>query len=82
MPGRALLLIRINLAVGMIGSEDNPFTLKYGEVLIVGMIGTIVVRFRPAGMVRALCERGEILTTSAATFAQWTNLPACPEARA
>jgi hypothetical protein len=50
----ALLLIWINLAVGIIGSEDNPANWMYGGVLAVGMIGAILARFRPHGMARAL----------------------------
>ena len=50
----AFLLIWINLAVGIIGSEDHPANLMYGGVLAVGIIGAVIVRFQPHGMVRAL----------------------------
>ena len=50
----AFLLIWINLAVGIIGSEDNPANLMYGGVLAVGIIGAAIARFRPRGMARAL----------------------------
>jgi hypothetical protein len=50
----AFLLIWINLAVGIIGSEDNPANLMYGGVLAVGIIGAVIGRFEPHGMVRAL----------------------------
>jgi hypothetical protein len=50
----AFLLIWINLAVGIIGSEDNPANLMYGGVLTVGIIGALIARFRPDGMARAL----------------------------
>ena len=50
----AFLLIWINLAVGMIGSEDNPANLMYGGVLAVGIIGAVIARFEPYGMARAL----------------------------
>jgi hypothetical protein len=49
-----LLLIWGNLAVGFIGSEDNPANLLYGAVLAVGLIGAIAARFRPLGMSRAM----------------------------
>lgn len=49
-----LLLIWGNLAVGFIGSENNPANLLYGAVLAVGLIGAIVARFRPRGMARAM----------------------------
>lgn len=50
----ALLLVWINLAVGIIGSEDDPANLMYIGVLAVGLIGALIARFRPQGMARAL----------------------------
>ena len=50
----ALILVWMNLAVGLIGSEDNPANLMYGGVLAVGVIGAIIARFQPPGMARAL----------------------------
>jgi hypothetical protein len=50
----AFLLVWINLAVGVIGSEDNPANLMYGGVLAVGFIGAIIAELRPQGMARAL----------------------------
>ena len=52
--GAALLLIWMNLAVGLIGSEDNPANLVYLGVLAVGFIGAIIGRLQPGGMARAL----------------------------
>lgn len=50
----AFILIWINLAVGIIGSEDNPANLMYGGVLAVGILGALIARFQPHGMARAL----------------------------
>ena len=50
----AFLLVWINLAVGIIGSEDNPANLMYFGVLAVGILGAVIARFRPSGMARAL----------------------------
>jgi len=50
----ALLLIWINLAVGLIGSEDNPANVLYLSVLMVGGVGAAAARLRPQGMARAL----------------------------
>lgn len=50
----AFILVWMNLAVGIIGDEDNPANLMYGGVLAVGIIGVIIARFQPHGMVRAL----------------------------
>ncbi|MFD1872030.1 hypothetical protein [Hymenobacter bucti] len=49
-----LLLVWGNLAVGFIGSEDNPANLLYGAVLAVAGVGALVARFRPLGMARAM----------------------------
>jgi hypothetical protein len=48
------LLVWVNGAVGIIGSEDNPANLMYGGVLAVGIIGATIARFQPDGMARAL----------------------------
>ncbi|NNE08814.1 MAG: hypothetical protein HKN20_09680 [Gemmatimonadetes bacterium] len=50
----ALILVWMNLAVGLIGSEGNPANLMYAGVLAVGIIGAVVARFHPNGMARAL----------------------------
>jgi hypothetical protein len=50
----AFILVWINLAVGIIGSEDNPANLMYGGVLAVALIGALIARFQPLGMARAL----------------------------
>jgi hypothetical protein len=52
--GLALLLVWVNLAVGLIGSENNPANLLYGGVLAVLLIGAIIARLRPRGMARTL----------------------------
>jgi hypothetical protein len=55
------LLIWANLAVGMIGSEGNPYNLLFGGVLAIALVGSIAARLRPPGMA---------LTTAAAGVAQ------------
>jgi hypothetical protein len=50
----AFLLVWMNLAVGIIGTEENPANLMFGGVLAVGIIGAISARFQPHGMARAL----------------------------
>lgn len=49
-----LLLMWINLAVGIIGSEDNPANVLYGGVLTVGFVGAGIARFRARGMKRVM----------------------------
>ena len=48
--GATFLLIWVNLAVGLIGSEDNPANLMYVGVLGLGVLGAFIVRLRPWGM--------------------------------
>jgi hypothetical protein len=50
----AFILVWMNLAVGIIGNEDNPANLMYGGVLAVGLMGAIIARFQPHGMARVL----------------------------
>ena len=46
----ALMLVWMNLAVGIIGTPDNPANLMYVAVLGVGIIGAILSRFQAKGM--------------------------------
>lgn len=48
------LLIWINLAVGIIGSEDNPANMLYVAVFLVGLLGAALARLRAFGMARTL----------------------------
>jgi hypothetical protein len=49
-----LLLVWMNAAVGIIGSEDNPANALYFLVIFVGIIGATTARLQPKGMARAL----------------------------
>ncbi len=61
-----LLLVWVNLAVGLVGSENNPANLLYGGVLAVALGGAVAARFRPRGMARAMF--GAALTYVAVTL--------------
>ncbi len=50
----AFLLVWINAAVGMIGSEQEDANLLYGGVLAVGLAGAVIARFRPDGLAWAM----------------------------
>jgi hypothetical protein len=65
--GAALLLVWINLAVGIIGSEDDPANLMYLGVLAVGIVGALLARFRPHGMARAMYATARAQALVAAT---------------
>lgn len=45
-----LFLIWVNLAVGIVGSEDNPANLLYFAVIATGIIGSLIARFNKQGM--------------------------------
>lgn len=50
----AVLQAWINLAVGTIGTEDNPANWIYAAVLGIAAVGALLARFRPAGMALAM----------------------------
>lgn len=50
----AFLLTWVNLAVGIIGNEDNPLNLMFFGVIAAALVGSIAVRFRADGMSRAM----------------------------
>jgi hypothetical protein len=49
----SFLLIWMNLAVGIIGNEENSLNLMYGGVLAVALVGAVIGAFKPDGMARA-----------------------------
>ena len=51
--GAGFLLVLVNGAVGVIGSEDNPANLLYLAVLALGLGGAVGAEFKPRGMARA-----------------------------
>ena len=46
----ALLTTWVNLAVGIVGSENNPANLWFFGALAIGLSGAVVARFRARGM--------------------------------
>ena len=50
----AFLLIWVNAAVGIIGSENNDANLMFGGVLAAGIFGALIARFQPHRMACAL----------------------------
>lgn len=72
----ALLLVWVNLAVGLIGSEDDPANMMYIGVLAIGFIGVIIARFQPHGMARALYATAlaQALAAAIAMIAGWGSL--------
>ena len=48
--GTGFIIIWANGAVGIIGSEENPVNLVYYVLLLIGLIASFAVRFKPRGM--------------------------------
>jgi len=69
----AFLLVWISLTVGIIGTEGNPANLMFGGVLATGIVGSLLARFRPRGMARALAATAlvQALVAAVALLAGW-----------
>ena len=50
----AFLTVWANLAVGMIGSEDNPYNLAFAGVIGLALLGAVLSGFRARGMAAAM----------------------------
>ena len=50
----AFLMVWMNGAVGIIGAAGDPANLMFGGVLAVGLIGSVMARFKPRGMARVM----------------------------
>lgn len=48
------LLTWMNLAVGIIGNEENPANQIFFAVPAVGILGALMARFKPIGMARTM----------------------------
>jgi hypothetical protein len=75
MLATAFILVWLNLAVGIIGSEENPANWMYAGVLAVGLMGAILARFQPQGMAHALVGTAlaQALVAVIALIAGWGN---------
>ena len=49
-----LLLVWLSLGVGIIGGDGDPVNRVYGTVLVIGLVGAVLARFRPRGMGRTV----------------------------
>ena len=54
----AFLTLWVNLAVGMLGSENDGINLMFAGVLLVAAVGGLLAAFKPAGMSRAMVAAG------------------------
>lgn len=60
--GTAFLITWSNLAVGIIGDENNPLNQIFFGVIAIAAVGSFLARFRPKGMALAM------LVTAVAQF--------------
>ena len=63
----ASILFLVSGAVGIIGYENYDANMMYLGVLYIAVFGSIVARFQPQGMARAM-----FATTATQTFC-WSN---------
>jgi hypothetical protein len=56
--GTSVLLIWANLAVGYIGSEDNPYNLYFFGVVAIALAGALLAALRARGMALAMGAAG------------------------
>lgn len=76
--GGGFLMVWANLAVGIIGSENNPQNQLFFGVLAIGLIGALITRFSAQGLahtLRAMAAVQLIIGLSAWALG-WAFLPA------
>lgn len=75
--GAGFIMIWANLAVGLIGSEDEPANLMYLGLLAVGLIGALIARLKAPGMsiTMGLMAVSQVLITVTALLAGFQHLP-------
>ena len=69
----AFLLIWINLAVGIIGNEDDPHNAAYFCEVLLAAATAFSAALRPTGMTRAMLATGgfQLLITALAVYDGW-----------
>ncbi len=69
----AFLLMWINGAVGIIGSENNDANMMYFGVLGIGVFGAMIARGRPRGMSRAMSATAlaQVMVAAIALTTDW-----------
>lgn len=75
--GGGFLMTWANLAVGIIGNEDNPQNLVFFGILLAGLIGALTTRCDVAGLARTLRVMAavQMLIGLAAWGLGWAFLP-------
>lgn len=75
--GGGFLMVWANLAVGIIGSENNPQNQLFFGVLVIGLIGALVTRFSAQGLAFTLrvMAAAQLLIGLMAWALGWAFLP-------
>ncbi|MDQ2651433.1 MAG: hypothetical protein M3Z20_00175, partial [Chloroflexota bacterium] len=76
-----LLMTWANLAVGLVGGEDNPANAALLVVPVVGLAGSVLARLRPRGMALTLAMMAGVhaTITALALASGWKPLRQGPE---
>lgn len=71
--GAAFVLVLVNGAVGIIGTERSDANLMYVCVIAIGLVGALIARLRADGMVRVLLATAvaQALVAAIALLAGW-----------
>ncbi|MFL6730298.1 MAG: hypothetical protein ACJ8E3_08365 [Sphingomicrobium sp.] len=76
------LTIWANLAVGIVGSDDNPANALFFGALLIGVAGAVIARARAAGMAYAMVATAAALEAAFAIAASGpTDEPFVPHIR-
>ena len=67
------LTVWVNLAVGMVGSEDNPYNLWFGAVLAIAIAGSLLARGR-TGVVAGTMTLAAAVQAGASIFGLATDM--------
>jgi len=73
-----LFMVWSNLAVGIVGNEDNPFNLVYFILIMIGLVAAFWVRFDARGLSRValgMC----FLLAAIAVYAVFSGMQDIPE---
>lgn len=75
--GGGFLMVWANLAVGIIGNENNPQNLFFFGVLAAGLIGALLTKFKAGGLAMTLRVMAalQLLLGLAAWALGWAFLP-------
>lgn len=71
------LMVWANLAVGIIGNEEDPRNLMFYGLLLIGVVGALITRFEAQGLTWTLrlMAAAQLVIFVVAAALDWTLLP-------